>query len=79
LNVKGRNVNGKERPYQDTNGGNLGFEAELFKAAGQAQGPAPTVWQWPQHILDILPDRLVESESGGEIVVRGLRAGARQM
>ena len=25
---------------------------------GQAQGPAPTGWQWPQHILDLFPDRL---------------------
>jgi type I restriction enzyme S subunit len=29
---------------------------------GQAQRPAPT--QWPQHILDLFPDRLVDSELG---------------
>lgn len=31
---------------------------------GQAQGPAPTGWQWPQHILDLFPARLVDSELG---------------
>ena len=25
---------------------------------------APTGWQWPQHILDLFPDRLVDSELG---------------
>jgi type I restriction enzyme S subunit len=29
---------------------------------GQAQGPAPT--QWSQHILDLFPERLVDSELG---------------
>ena len=31
---------------------------------GQAQGPAPTAWQWPQHIIDLFPNRLVDSELG---------------
>jgi len=31
---------------------------------GQAQGPAPTAWQWPQHILDLFPNRFVDSELG---------------
>ena len=31
---------------------------------GQAQGPAPTSWQWPEHILDLFPNRLVDSELG---------------
>ena len=31
---------------------------------GQAHRPAPTDWHWPQHILDLFPDRLVDSELG---------------
>ena len=31
---------------------------------GQAQGPAPTAWQWPKHILDLFPNRFVDSELG---------------
>jgi type I restriction enzyme S subunit len=32
--------------------------------SGQPQGIAPTGWQWPQHILDLFPARLVPSELG---------------
>ena len=31
---------------------------------GQARRPAPTRWQWAQHILDLFPERLVDSELG---------------
>jgi type I restriction enzyme S subunit len=31
---------------------------------GQAHRPAPTDWYLPQHILDLFPDRLVDSELG---------------
>jgi len=31
---------------------------------GQAHRPAPTDWHLPQHILDLFPDRLVDSELG---------------
>jgi type I restriction enzyme S subunit len=31
---------------------------------GQAHRPAPTNWHLPQHILDLFPDRFVDSELG---------------
>ena len=41
-------------------------QSRQAQGRGQAQGPAPTgeYRQWPQHILDLFPDRLVESERG---------------
>ena len=39
------------------------FEPVRAKCRGTACR-APTGWQWPQHILDLFPDRLVESELG---------------
>jgi type I restriction enzyme S subunit len=34
------------------------------RPAGQAQGLPLQNWQWPPHILDLFPDRLVDSELG---------------
>ncbi|GBD27862.1 hypothetical protein HRbin30_03219 [bacterium HR30] len=39
------------------------FEPVRAKCRG-ARPCAPTGWQWPQHILDLFPDRLVPSELG---------------
>ena len=39
------------------------FEPVRAKCRGD-QPVAPTGWQWPQHILDLFPDRLVDSELG---------------
>ncbi|AAU93076.1 type I restriction-modification system, S subunit, EcoA family [Methylococcus capsulatus str. Bath] len=39
------------------------FEPVRAKCRGD-RPVAPTGWQWPQHILDLFPDRLVESELG---------------
>uniref|UniRef100_A0A7C4W6R9 Restriction endonuclease subunit S n=1 Tax=Desulfatirhabdium butyrativorans TaxID=340467 RepID=A0A7C4W6R9_9BACT len=41
---------------------------------GQAHRPAPTDWHWPRHILDLFPDRLVDSELGE--IPEGWRVGA---
>ncbi|GBC94644.1 hypothetical protein HRbin16_00428 [bacterium HR16] len=39
------------------------FEPVRAKCRG-ARPCAPTGWQWPQHVLDLFPDRLVDSELG---------------
>jgi len=39
-------------------------EPPCLPLKGQAQGPAPKAWQWPKHILDLFPNRFVDSELG---------------
>lgn len=57
----------------------IDFDPVRAKCRGALQcaptggGKAPVGWQWPQHILDLFPDRLVQSELGE--IPEGWRVG----
>jgi len=63
----------KNGPIKNTKGGNLGFEAEFFKAAGQA----PLRFGNGRNTFSTSSPTGSSNRNRGEIVVRGLRANPR--